>query len=122
MYEGILNKGFDLNYTGLIIGNELKYDEKKNKIYVDKKEYQDVKGKADTTEEELLSYILNIYATMCTRGMRGTYLYICDEKLRNHFKKYIDNYRRDMEITYEINEEQEKYLSVAEDEEEYKYE
>lgn len=115
-------QGFDLNYTGLIIGNELKYDEKKNKIYVDKKEYQDVKGKADTTEVELLSYILNIYATMCTRGMRGTYLYICDEKLRNYFKKYIDNYRQDIEITYEITEEQEKYLSVAEDEEEYKYE
>lgn len=83
-------QGFDLNYTGLIIGNELKYDIKNNIFKVDRSNYYDAKGKADTTEEELLNYLLNIYRTMMTRGMLGTYIYVCDEGLREYLKKYIE--------------------------------
>lgn len=83
-------QGFDLNYIGLIIGNELKYDDVENKIYIDRKEYFDVKGKNNTSDEDLLEYVLHIYATMCARGMRGTYLYVCDPKLREYLGKYID--------------------------------
>lgn len=82
-------QGFDLNYTGLIIGNELKYDNENKCFVVDKKSYYDSKGKADTTDEELLQYLLNIYCTMMTRGMLGTYIYVCDEGLRKYLKKYI---------------------------------
>lgn len=82
-------QGFDLNYTGLIIGNELKYDLDKNQFIVDKNNYYDAKGKADTTDEELLNYLLNIYRTMMTRGMLGTYIYVCDPSLRQYLKKYI---------------------------------
>ena len=82
-------QGFDLNYTGLIIGNELKYDLKNKKFVVDRKNYYDAKGKADTTDDELLEYILNIYRTMMLRGMLGTYIYVCDPGLREYFKKYI---------------------------------
>ena len=118
-------QGFDLNYTGLIIGNELKYDDVKNKIYIDRKEYYDVKGKSDTTDEELLNFILHIYITMCTRGMRGTYLYVCDPKLREYLSKYIEKYSpNDGGITYSVAEDEEAYTydHVAEDSEEYKYE
>ena len=87
-------QGFDLNYTGLIIGNDLRYDDIDNKIIVDRKNYFDAKGKADTTDEELLVYLLNIYSTMCTRGMLGTYIYVCDEKLRKYLKKYIEAFDR----------------------------
>lgn len=83
-------QGFDLNYTGLIIGNELKYDPVEKKIYVDRSQYFDAKGKASTDDKQLLEYILNIYRTMCTRGILGTYLYICDDNLREYFKKYIE--------------------------------
>lgn len=118
-------QGFDLNYTGLIIGNELKYDDVKNKIYIDRKAYFDVKGKSDTTDEELLNFILHIYVTMCTRGMRGTYLYVCDPKLRKYLSKYIEKYSpNDGGITYSVAEDEEAYTydHVAEDSEEYKYE
>lgn len=118
-------QGFDLNYTGLIIGNELKYDDVKNKIYIDRKEYYDVKGKSDTTDEELLNFILHIYITMCTRGMRGTYLYVCDPKLREYLSKYIEKYSpNDGGITYSVAEDEEAYIydNVAEDSEEYRYE
>lgn len=83
-------QGFDLNYTGLIIGNELKYDLEKKCFIADRKNYYDAKGKADTTEEELLNYLLNIYTTMMTRGMLGTYIYICDNGLRTYLKKFIN--------------------------------
>lgn len=86
-------QGFDLNYTGLIIGNDLQYDEEKQKIVVNRSNYYDTKGKADTSDEELLEYLLNIYSTMCTRGMLGTYIYVCDENLRKYLKKYIDMYK-----------------------------
>jgi len=117
-------QGFDLNYTGLIIGNELKYDDVNHKLIVDRKKYFDTKGKADTSDEELLEYILHIYQTMCTRGMRGTYLYVCDPKLRKYLSKYIDKYSPDdTGITYSVAEESEDYsFYVAEDSEEYKYE
>ena len=82
-------QGFDLNYTGLIIGNELKYDLENNRFVVDRNNYYDVKGKADTTDEELLQYLINIYQTMMLRGMLGTYIYVCDEGLKEYLKKYI---------------------------------
>lgn len=112
-------QGFDLNYTGLIIGNELKYDDKNNKIYVDRKEYYDVKGKSATSDEELLNYILHIYSTMCTRGMRGTYIYVCDSKLRKYLSKYIDKYsENDLSVVKENNVDYS--YGVAEECEEYK--
>lgn len=82
-------QGFDLNYTGLIIGNELKYDLDNNKFVVDRNNYYDAKGKADTTDEELLQYLINIYQTMMLRGMLGTYIYVCDPGLRTYLSKYI---------------------------------
>lgn len=82
-------QGFDLNYAGLIIGNELKYDLENKKFYIDRSNYYDAKGKADTTDEELLKYLLNIYQTMMLRGMLGTYIYVCDPGLKKYLKKYI---------------------------------
>lgn len=82
-------QGYDLNYTGLIIGNELKYDLDKNKFIVDRNNYFDTKGKADTNDEELVGYLINIYQTMMLRGMLGTYIYVCDDSLREYLRKYI---------------------------------
>lgn len=82
-------QGYDLNYTGLIIGNELKYDLDKNKFIVDRNNYFDTKGKADTNDEELLGYLINIYQTMMLRGMLGTYIYVCNPGLRTYLKRYI---------------------------------
>lgn len=84
-------QGFDLNYAGVIIGNELKYDEEKSQLYIDKKHYFDKNGKNKTSMEDLKQYILNIYYILCTRGINGTYIYACDEGLRNYLKKYIDS-------------------------------
>lgn len=83
-------QGYDLNYVGVIIGPELKYDKDNQKIYVDKSHYYDKNGKIQIeNNQELYDYILNIYKVLLTRGIKGTYIYVCDDYLREYFKKYI---------------------------------
>lgn len=83
-------QGYDLNYTGVIIGLDLKYNKETQSIYIDKNNYYDRNGKTNIqNEQELYDYILNIYKVLLTRGIKGTYIYICDEDLREYFKKYI---------------------------------
>lgn len=36
----------------------------------------------DHTDEDLLKVIANIYAALLARGIRGTYVHICDPELR----------------------------------------
>ena len=83
-------QGYDLNYAGIIFGEEINYDPTTNKIKVDKSKYYDAKGKqAVQSAEELLEYIIKIYKTMMYRGIKGTYIYACNPELRNYFAKYI---------------------------------
>ncbi|AYF96921.1 DUF2075 domain-containing protein [Protaetiibacter intestinalis] len=35
---------------------------------------------------QLLRYIVNVYAVLLTRGIRGTYVYVVDEALREHLR------------------------------------
>ncbi|AEH02127.1 DUF2075 domain-containing protein [Lacinutrix sp. 5H-3-7-4] len=83
-------QGYDLNYGGVILGNEIRYNKILNKITVHKDNYFDAKGKVGITDIEVLKeYIINIYKTLMYRGIEGTYLYICDDNLREYFQKYI---------------------------------
>ena len=83
-------QGYDLNYTGVIIGPELTYDETEDKLIVDEKKYKDFNGKRSITDPgELQQYIVNIYKTLLTRGIKGTYVYVVDEKLRNRLTSLV---------------------------------
>lgn len=62
----------------------------KKSIYADKNKYFDVNGKKSATPEELTQYIKNIYYVLMTRGIKGTYLYVCDDDLKTYLKKYVD--------------------------------
>lgn len=85
-------QGYDLNYAGVIIGPEVSYDEKTKTLIIDEKKYKDINGKRSITNpEELKQYIINIYKTLLTRGIKGTYVYVVDEKLRKHFKDQIED-------------------------------
>lgn len=81
--------GLDLNYAGVVIGSDIYYDEMSNEIRVNKDNFFDNKVKAGVTEEELKTHILNTYAVLLTRGIYGTYVYVCDEALREYFKRFI---------------------------------
>lgn len=83
-------QGYDLNYTGIIIGPELDYDFASGKFIVDKKKYKDKNGKNSIpNEEELLDFIINIYKTILQRGIQGTYVYVCNDNLRRFLKQFI---------------------------------
>lgn len=82
-------QGFDLNYAGVIIGNELRYNPQTQKLEIDASNYYDANGKAKTDDESLLQYILNIYTILCTRGIYGTYIYACDPGLQGYLRKFI---------------------------------
>ncbi|MCF7834280.1 MAG: DUF2075 domain-containing protein [Candidatus Pacebacteria bacterium] len=81
-------QGYDLNYVGVIIGPEFYYDPIKKKFGVNREQYFDVNGRNGITDpNELERYIINIYKTLLTRGIKGTYIYVVDENLRDYFKK-----------------------------------
>lgn len=85
------SQGYDLNYAGIIFGNEIKYNPETNQIEVDPEQYFDGKAKEGISDKPdiLKEYILNIYKTMMLRGIRGTNVYVCDENLRKYFKHFL---------------------------------
>lgn len=89
-------QGYDLNYAGVIIGPDLRFDEARGGLCVDRDSYRDRKGKINNamlghvyTDDELLKYIVNIYRVLLTRGMRGTYVYVCDPGLREYLRPLL---------------------------------
>lgn len=83
-------QGYDLNYTGIIFGNEIRYDKASQKIVIDSESYFDRNGKQGIKDpSELHQYILNIYKTIMLRGIRGTFVFACDESLREYLKQHI---------------------------------
>lgn len=84
-------QGFDLNYAGVIFGKEIIYDLEKQCVAVDQNEIQDnrIKNK-DTSDQQMLRYILNIYLTLMTRGISGTYIYAEDPALREYLKTFFN--------------------------------
>lgn len=85
-------QGYDLNYAGVIIGPELSYDFENHKFIIHPEKYMDMNGRRGVEDEkELERYILNIYKTLLTRGIEGTYVYIVDENLRKYFKEALNN-------------------------------
>ncbi len=82
-------QGYDLNYAFVILGNDIGYDKEKQKIVVHPNNYFDSNGKRTATYDELLGYIKNIYYVLMTRGIKGTYLYVCDDELREYIKQFV---------------------------------
>ncbi|AMR30666.1 hypothetical protein A0256_04105 [Mucilaginibacter sp. PAMC 26640] len=84
-------QGYDLNYAGIIFGNEISYDKNKDEIVIVKENYFDENGKRSILDPfELKKYILNIYKTMMLRAIKGTYVYVCDKNLREYFAGHIE--------------------------------
>lgn len=89
-------QGYDLNYAGVIIGEDLRYDPTNGGIIFDRSNYFDVKGRENNSmrgisydDEDILDYVRNIYAVLLTRGILGTYVYVCDPALREHLRYYF---------------------------------
>ncbi|MBR6504506.1 MAG: DUF2075 domain-containing protein [Clostridia bacterium] len=123
------SQGLEFDYVGVIIGNDLRYEDNKIKTDVTEraKTDQSIKGiykiyqqdfeKAKKIADELIK---NTYKTLMTRGQKGCYIYCVDKALAEYLRSRIN---RCNGITYSIDEEEINYnLMVAEESEEYKYE
>ncbi|WP_144875959.1 DUF2075 domain-containing protein [Microbacterium sp. 1.5R] len=88
-------QGYDLNYAGVIIGPDLRLDGS-GRIVASLEDYRDKMGKLRTgsfrngfADDDLLVFIRNVYGVLLTRGMLGTYVYVCDPKLRDRFQEVM---------------------------------
>ena len=66
------------------------FDPDEDKIVVRPENYYDQNGKRTAEYEELKEYIQHVYYVLMTRGILGTYLYVCDPELREYISKYVD--------------------------------
>lgn len=83
-------QGYDLNYTGVIFGSEIIFDPATKKIKILAENYYDRNGKQNVrSDEELQAYIINIYKTLMLRGIRGTFVYVCNPELREYFRAHV---------------------------------
>lgn len=90
-------QGYDLNYAGVIIGPDLRYDRDQNRIVFDRDNYFDTQGKKNNpkrgltySDDDILRYVQNIYGVLMTRGILGTFVYVCDDALREYMRPYFD--------------------------------
>lgn len=89
-------QGYDLNYSGIIFGNEISFNPETKEIIVNEENYFDKNGKQSIKDpKELKAFILNIYKTIMLRGIKGTYLYVCDPLLKAHFESFVPKYKTD---------------------------
>lgn len=94
------SQGLEFDYVGVIIGDDLRYED--GKIVTDyskrAKTDQSMKGikglakdnpeKANQIAEEIIK---NTYRTLMTRGMKGCYVYCTDKKLAEYLKERLQN-------------------------------
>jgi len=87
-------QGYDLNYSGIIFGNEISFNHETKEIIVKEENYFDKNGKQSIKDpKELKAFILNIYKTIMLRGIKGTYIYVCDPLLKAHFESFVPKYK-----------------------------
>ena len=87
-------QGYDLNFAGVIVGPELKFDTLAQKITFDRSSYFDAKGKQNNpgqvfTDDDLKAFVTNIYRVLMTRGIKGTYIYVVDPELRKYLSQFF---------------------------------
>jgi uncharacterized protein len=80
-------QGFEFDYVGVIVGEDLKYDKEKDCLV----------GNRDGTKDPILkrskenfdNYVKNIYRVLMSRGMKGCYVYFVDKEVEKFFKSRL---------------------------------
>lgn len=89
-------QGYDLNYAGVLIGRDVGWDADRRRVMFRREHYFDARGKANNnirgiaySDEDLRTFVLNIYAVLLTRGMLGTYVHVVDPELREALRPHF---------------------------------
>ena len=86
-------QGLEFDYVGVIIGQDLRYDETTYEIVIDKtKISKDDKtsGIKSCGEGLARQLIKNTYKTLLTRGQKGCYIYCEDKALSRYIKRLLN--------------------------------
>lgn len=83
------SQGLEFDYVGVIIGNDLRFDEENHMVYASFDDYRDTAGRKGMKNQadRLSAYVKRIYKVLMSRGMKGCYVYCRDEKLREYLKE-----------------------------------
>ncbi len=94
-------QGYDLNYAGVILGNDISYDVETKRVVFVRENYHDVKGRENNaargiiySDEDVLHWVLNIYRVLLTRGIKGTFIYVCDPPLRDYLGALFEPHQK----------------------------
>lgn len=82
-------QGYDLNYVGVIFGNEIGYDKASNTITIDSSQHFDANVQQGASPQELKEYLINSYKVMMSRGIKGCYVYVCNPSLKKYLSTFI---------------------------------
>ncbi|WP_277302122.1 DUF2075 domain-containing protein [Veillonella caviae] len=101
-------QGLEFEYVGVIIGDDLRYENGKLIVDISKraKTDQSIKGikklfKEDPEKAQIIAneIVKNTYRTLMTRGQKGCYIYCTNKKLSDYFKLAFNHQLR---YTYEL--------------------
>lgn len=106
-------QGYDLNYAGIIFGKEIILNPQTNQIEIIKENYFDTYGRIGVDDDELKDYIINIYKTMMYRGIKGTFVYACDEHLRLYLKQNLPVYQNEIPFRVIKTEDIKPYINAV---------
>jgi len=81
-------QGFEFDYIGVIIGNDLKYNPDTDRLE------SDITATADPmlkrNKDNFDKYVKNIYRVLMSRGMKGCYIYCTDSRTQGYFKNRLN--------------------------------
>lgn len=83
-------QGYDLNYVGVILGEEIDYDKENNKLVIDLNKFYDKYVKQQCDYETVYNYIINSYKVIMSRGIKGCYVYACNKNMQEYLEKFIN--------------------------------
>lgn len=85
------SQGLEFEYVGVILGNDLHFNNSTYSFETDYKQYLDANGKKGLKNDpdELNRLVRNIYKVLMTRGMRGCYVYFCDKDTEAYFRERL---------------------------------
>ena len=81
-------QGWEVDYVGVIIAGDLKYDPEKDCLCSnDAVQNQDKNVPVEGPEKDRITK--NIYRVLMTRGKKGCYIYACDPQVREYIKRLL---------------------------------
>lgn len=83
------SQGHDLNYAGVIFGEDISYNPETKQIMYHPDKFIDTYSKSSDINKTI-NNIINAYLVLLTRGVYGTYIYAVDKNLREYINSLIE--------------------------------